>query len=223
MLIFADPGGYFIETATPLVNYNPIMRKLFSLLLPCLLLACGEKRANVSVDETQTITVPVDFKELQDAKIQLSDFVDSVVWIPLELTPECVIGKISHVYFSDRSILVTDSKAGTLLFFDRNGKYRYKIDHRGRGTGEYAAIRHALYDSARHRIWVYDDILSKVICYTLDGTLIREIPNFNEGYVIRDLVDLPDSRFLCYTDDGFVGQGQGIDSSLAARFRYLYA
>lgn len=188
------------------------MGKLLPITLFCLLISCGKKQANVSIDETQAITIPIEFQNLTaDSKLKLSDFVDSVKWIPLELTKECIIGKISQVYFLDSLILVTDSKAGTLLFFDMNGKYRSKIDRRGKGPGEYATIRHALYDAERNRILVYDDILRKLIYYHMDGTMIKEIQNFNEGYVIRDLVNLPDGRFLCYTDDGFVGQGQGTD------------
>lgn len=188
------------------------MSKLFSVMLLCLLISCGKKRTGVSVDQTQAVTIPVKFQNLAaDSKLKLSDFVDSVKWIPLELTQECIIGKISQVYFLDSLILVVDTKAGTLLFFDMNGKYRNKIDRRGKGPGEYATIRHALYDFERNRIMVYDDILRKLIYYRMDGTMIKEIQNFNEGYVIRDLVNLPDGRFLCYTDDGFIGQGQGTD------------
>lgn len=187
------------------------MRKLFPLLLFCLLISCGKKQVSVSIDETQAVTIPIDFKGLEDSKIKLSDFVDSVKWIPLELTQECVIGKISQVYFLDSLILIADSKAGTLLFFDMSGKYRYKIDHRGKGPGEYATIRHMLYDPDGRRILVYDDVLRKLIYYTLNGKMLKEISNFNEGYAIRDLVNLTDGRFLCYADDGFVGQGQGTD------------
>lgn len=198
------------------------MKFLILFALTIGLISCAERVSDGSAGEGW-ITLRIDPGAISEPELKIDSFVDSVRFVKLETTERCIIGQISRLFFIDSLLVAVDRKAGTLLFFDNRGKYLRTLDKRGRAPGEYTRITCALYDSIRQQIAIYDGPMRKLLFYRLDGTLIREIPDFCEQTVIRDLINLPDGRFLCYTDDGFVGQGQGIDSSLAARFRYLYA
>lgn len=181
------------------------MRTIFLLLLVTGVISCAKRGSNISSDDAD-VNLRIDLNAVSESELKISNFVDSVEFIRLETTERCIVGQISKLFFLDRMVLAVDSKAGKLLFFDNQGKYRHAIDKRGKGPGEYTRITCALYDSVRQQIMVFDGMMRKLIFYRPDGTLIREIPDFSERAVIRDLINLPDGSFLCYTPDVVVGQ-----------------
>lgn len=176
---------------------------LFSLVLG--MISCG-KRASDTSREMARITLRIDLDAISEPELKISNFVDSIQFIRLETTNQCIVGQISKLFFLDSIIMAVDSKAGTLLFFDNRGKYLHTFDKRGKGPGEYTRITCALYDSVRQQIVIFDGSMRKMLFYWPDGTLAREIRDFSDRAVIRDLINLPDGSFLCYTPDIVVGQ-----------------
>lgn len=181
------------------------MRAIFLLFLIAGFVSCAKRGSDISSDASN-VNLRIDLNAISEPELKISNFVDSVQFIELETTEQCIVGQISKVFFLDSIILAVDSKAGTLLFFDNQGKYLHTIDKRGKGPGEYTRITCALYDSTQQQIMVFDGMMRKLLFYRHDGTLIREIPDFSDRAVIRDLINLPDGSFLCYTPDIVVGQ-----------------
>lgn len=181
------------------------MRNILVFTFFLVIVSCGTRTSKPS-DGNAPVTLRINLNATSEPELKISNFVDSVEFIKLETTDRCIIGQISKLFFLDSMVLAVDSKAGKLLFFDNQGKYRHAIDKRGKGPGEYTRITCALYDSVRQQIMVFDGMMRKLIFYRPDGTLIREIPDFSERAVIRDLINFPDGSFLCYTPDVVVGQ-----------------
>lgn len=181
------------------------MKFLILFALTIGLISCAERVSDGSAGEGW-ITLRIDPGAISEPELKIDSFVDSVRFVKLETTERYIIGQISRLFFIDSLLVAVDSKAGTLLFFDNRGKYLRTLDKRGRAPGEYTRITCALYDSIRQQIAIYDGPMRKLLFYRLDGTLIREIPDFCEQAVIRDLINLPDGSFLCYLPDAVVGQ-----------------
>ena len=175
---------------------------LFFIVLLCMS-SCGKKKSSTQsgiIDENGiTITIPANISS--DSKLDISEFVDSVEYIRLETTPEALVSKVSGVRFCDDLIIVSDKQTQSIYLFDRQGRYKHKIDKRGRGPGEYIQISQMMFDRDKQIILVYDSMQSKMLSYSLAGELLREIKDFSERVVIQDIQNLPDGRFLCYSCD----------------------
>ena len=69
----------------------------------------------------------------------LSDIADSIGYIKLETTPECLIGNGS-AYIRNDKVFVHTIKPARVLVFNTKGKYLYKLDKQGQGPGEYTNL-----------------------------------------------------------------------------------
>ena len=98
-------------------------------------------------------------------KLFLSDIADSISYIKLETSPECLIGNGTAFIRKDK-VFVSTIKPARVLVFDTQGKYLYKIDKQGQGPGEYTALfqftisnsgkRMAFTDIATRDIFMFD-------------------------------------------------------------------
>ena len=182
--------------------------RIISITLLYLLIAgCA---SNNSIDELKpkvndknAITIEL-FNNKADYKlepIKMSEFVDSVKFIILEETNESLIKYPDRIFFTQEQIIVVDTDLGTIFFFDWNGKYIKKISKRGQGPGEYFGMS-CMFDEQKQHLIVHDNHLRKMLFYDMSGNLIREIPNFCEGTILRDVINLNNGNFLCYEFDG---------------------
>ena len=195
--------------------------KLFIILsfISFVFYSCGGNSRQISIDDTGVIIVPLNFDGipsinqltnmdknslssiLNKYSIEITQLVDSVSFIKLETKNECLIGRISKVFFIDNRFFIHEKQTSTILVFDVSGKFLYKFGNKGRGPGEYVQISSFLLDEKKKMLMIYDDSSRKMIFYLLDGTLVKEIPRFSDGKVIRDIINLPDGRFICYKFD----------------------
>jgi hypothetical protein len=131
--------------------------------------------------------------------IDFSEYVDSIRFIRLDNSDECLIGKIQKVIFYEGRYYIQDNKAGSIFVFDETGKFQCKISQKGQGPGEYVKISHLLFDYNKKQLLIYDGTLCKMLYYTLDCKHIKDIYHFCNNDIIRDVILLPDGSFLCYT------------------------
>lgn len=68
--------------------------------------------------------------------IMLSDFIESITYIPLETTFDCLVDKNPIVYVTKEFIIAVGTY-GCFVFNRSNGEFIREIRHYGRGPGEY--------------------------------------------------------------------------------------
>ncbi|MDR0386056.1 MAG: 6-bladed beta-propeller, partial [Prevotellaceae bacterium] len=95
-------------------------------------------------DDDNTISISLDMNKENKEPVDLSVYIDSVGYIRLDNSDECLIGKIQKVFFYEGRYYIQDNKAGSVFVFDETGKFQCKISKKGRGPGEYAKISHLL-------------------------------------------------------------------------------
>jgi hypothetical protein len=173
------------------------MKKIFYLLLIIFFAGCKGKKEEISKDNIINIVIDTD----NSKKADISEYIDSVRYIKLQTTDDNLISFIQKIFFLDDKIIVTDGQGRQILIFDEKGHFLNKIKKSGRGPGEYVAMRASLFDCASRSIIIYDGALFKMLFYTLDGKFIKEISKFNDNALIRDMINLPNGNFLCYTYD----------------------
>ena len=125
--------------------------------------------------------------------VPISQFVDSLVYIPLETTPESGISYIRKIFLTDKYIIIRHDSPGSsspLLLFDRkSGKFIRPLGKKGRGPEEYTIPLDCFYNPYDKKIYTYGSMKSFVKTYNLDGKYIESFvtPLINEASVNEHL------------------------------------
>jgi len=173
------------------------MKFYLFILINILFFACNE----INMSELHVIHINTD----QDSPLPLSSIVEEIKSIELELTDESLINpsQIVRVCLLNNSHVIIAEK-NQILLFSIDGTFIRSIGSRGQGPGEFINILNLAIDEKNKHIFVGS---SKIICYDLDGTFLREsyiapewLPikdiNYinNELLIIVENVDMKDSK-----------------------------
>jgi hypothetical protein len=113
-----------------------------------------------------------------DKQVVLSDFVDELIYIPLD--NEVIFSGIISLDISGNHVVI-GTQGAPLLQYDIEGNFINRIGSRGRGPGEYQFAHHFVIDSKSNKVYIYDN--NKIITYSTDGKLIGEFYLFDsEGH-----------------------------------------
>jgi hypothetical protein len=173
------------------------MKKYILILLWSLYAVSCYENLSFPVNE-DSIVVDIDLSV--DEPIHITQFVDSVSFVKLETCEDCLIGLIKSVVLCDSLFFIHETKTSSILVFDIYGKYQWKISKKGKGPGEYVKISQMMVNEKSKKVIIYDEFTKKMIFYSFDGKFDKEIIRFNNGALIRDMIDIP-GGFLCYTPD----------------------
>jgi hypothetical protein len=128
--------------------------------------------------------------------------------IPLETNDESLIANIDHLLVHNNKFYIHDRKGKSLLVFDGNGKYLFKINKYGRGPGEYSQFLDSKIDKN-------GDILIlgwlKVLKYDQNGNFLnsrdyKHLRTKKNGFSPLRFTPLKDEG--CYFWTGDIGLGQ---------------
>jgi hypothetical protein len=106
--------------------------RLFAIFLLFLLLACTSKEKSSSI-VTLDVYTP-DGSELTN----LSEIATDIQYIPLETSPKTVMRFLKYLKATEDKYYF--NTVLELLCFDKNGKFLYKLDSKGRGPEEYTYL-----------------------------------------------------------------------------------
>jgi len=81
----------------------------------------------------------IDIDNAESATLLMSDYFESIEYIPLEASEKSLIGRLQHVHVSDEFIVVVSS-GSCHVFNRRNGKFIRKIGMKGNGPKEYNSL-----------------------------------------------------------------------------------
>ena len=107
----------------------------------------------------------------------LSELIDSMTYIPLEINDDCVLGDVQTACMCDDRIVVNDTKG--LYVFSNNGKFLFQVGRKGRGPSEHMGIGVFYYNEfsrefgilsvGSNALLIYDDFGTFKRSYTLDS------------------------------------------------------
>lgn len=129
------------------------MKTLKTLLIALVLVtptACNKNEA----DQIETIHInPLEASE----QVNLSGFVDSIKYIKLQTSPDCMLGKVPILSMGNKYIYALESKQSVIFIFDKSGKRVAKLDRYGQGPGEYNEITGVFIDPNDQYIEITDE------------------------------------------------------------------
>lgn len=108
-----------------------VVAPLFFTMFSC---SSGDSIGNV-------IDIDIDIDNAKAETLLMSDYFESIDYIPLETSEKSLIGRLQHVHVTDEFILTVSS--GTCHIFDRKtGVFLRQIGREGNGPNEYMSLLH---------------------------------------------------------------------------------
>jgi len=142
------------------------MKNILGLLLVFFCISCSD-----AVDEDLQTISPVNFGA--PLSVDISDLTDSVSYIPLETTPESLLGYIDNVSCDDDYIFVNSNHK--LYSFKSDGSFVSQVGRQGRGIGEYSQIDTYFLDRESNRIGIFCSYPGRIIFFEYNGTYIKTV------------------------------------------------
>lgn len=138
--------------------------------------------------------------------------------VPLETSPDFVIGNIVNVKANEERILIRDDKS-TLFLFDGDGNYINKIHIEGRGAFEAGSIRDIAFRRDTSSFYLLDGSSAKLLEVNYDGQIFKTIP-LASLHGLLNLGITPDNNLLLYSPFSSTTTAEG-ESGLANSFAFL--
>lgn len=121
--------------------------------------------------QTGLVTIDI-IPALNNVKeFRLSQLVDSIEYVKLETSPECLVSSASRV-IGKKYILLLNGQPPQVLLFDRSGKFTRLIGKIGKGPGEYTYPFIIDISPDEDQIIVYDLVQKLFLEYFMDGSFI---------------------------------------------------
>ncbi|APY12036.1 hypothetical protein BWZ22_12710 [Seonamhaeicola sp. S2-3] len=113
---------------------------------------------------------------LGSLKINLADLISSIEIIPLETSPNSIIGKVHNILFCSNYYFIHDKRNNKLLRFNHNGEFLNNIGTIGKGPGELLSISDIAINDKKKFISILDTKLRKIFRYKFSGEIIDSRP-----------------------------------------------
>ena len=189
------------------------MRNILCLFVLISFLSCQKQETGTPV---QTITLDLHV----DQQLLLSEIADSIEIISLEQTDESDIAHINRIisykdyYYIFQTIMFSN---GSVLVFDKDGRFVRRIDKKGGGPGEYVDLHDMAIDSYRDELVLMTQPKG-VFRYTLEGEYIDKVDaafannlmvdGNGNYYVTPSCYDNAPYRLLMVNDEDSIAYGK---------------
>ncbi|MGV8139561.1 MAG: 6-bladed beta-propeller [Mangrovibacterium sp.] len=138
--------------------------------------------------------------EDRTAKILYSQIIDSVYPIQLETTKECLLGEIDQILKDDTLLFLLDKHQKIIFIFSDSGRYIRKIDHIGKGEGEYVSSSSFCISPQLKQLYLFDQMQKKLLVYDYEGRYLYSVQS-RDMDIVRNIGLSEDGNILCFTPD----------------------
>jgi len=157
------------------------MKNLFkrsaAVLIVALLISASVQKGNDNPIPNQEPPFKIKLSSFltKPGEIKLSQMVENISYISLKTPEETPMDMVRNVYVKKKNIFVID-RSYSIFIFDKSGKFIRKINHAGRGPGEYSLL---LFTYNEDKELIVIGTRGKVLFYDMNDKLINSI-NINE-------------------------------------------
>ena len=114
--------------------------------------------------------------------INSNEFIGSVKYVPLETSPNCLIGASPNINATEKYFIITDNQNHCYLFDRFTGKFIREIGHYGKDPGGYRSNR-GFFNEMTASIF-FTGWKGDLLKYSLDGKYLGSvlIPHYNDDF-----------------------------------------
>ncbi|WP_315823541.1 6-bladed beta-propeller [Paraflavitalea speifideaquila] len=147
---------------------------IFIGLVVLVLMSCNQARKGyIGADIPVVINLSTEIKHAS-----LATYIDSVRLVPLEVNDNAIISSPSGIHkilYKENKYFLLDDKYMAIKVFDSTGKYLYNMGSLGVGKGQFSRVEDMEYNPVHHSILVLCNNPCKMIEFSLNGVLLREV------------------------------------------------
>ena len=122
------------------------------------------------------VKVEVTPLERSSGECRLSNFAETIEYIPLETNDKCLIGQIVFFDVSENYIVTYCIKSESIYLFHRNGHFICQVSNKGDGPKDFLTVYGLFIDEKSKRIIIIDGFKQKQLSYDLTGGFINSEP-----------------------------------------------
>jgi len=163
-------------------NKKLIPMKKELLLLICAFItvvSCTNEKKTKETGEKKIPIIDIEkaIEHLSSQKLNFSEFIDDITYIPLQTTDKSIIGGRF-----EPPLCVTENYIfhGDMMF-RRDGSFVRKLGKTGQGPGEYLLALGIAADEKRQEFYVYDNNLHNIFIYDFENHFKKQIPAPDSG------------------------------------------
>lgn len=162
-------------------------------LVCVIIISCSE--SNKKKQETVIVDKLPYYIELESSfdnfkKVNLSEIADSIEYVTIETSPQCLIRYARHIKLTSKFIFISDFEG--LYKFNRKGKFMCKIGRKGNGPGEYINVRTFTIDETNELVFVADNGKKQIEIFNFNGDFIKSV---NLDLDLQDIAIYDNSTF----------------------------
>ena len=165
------------------------MKYILSIFITILLFACNQSQKNDNEINLSMLN--------SDNLLQLSSLYDSISYVKLETTSECLIGSIKKIIPFANQYFIFDEEYSNIFIFDAKGKFIKRIGEKGTGPNEYVKIDDICFDQIKKRLFVLNNTRNMIQVYDNSGLVLY---NITLPFKTSEIEYLSGNRILCYND-----------------------
>ena len=177
------------------------MKSFSIIILGFLFLAgCQSRKVPPHNHFIKTIDLSVGLRNNNES-VMLSEIANSIQYIFLETSEECLIDKIDKIMIDDSLVFIYNKKQ--FFIFNTSGAYNRSIGRLGKGPGEFLRIMDFTINRTEKKIFIYDSDQRKVLRYNYNGTFELEFKLDSYPTCITSMDD--EYLILSWVSPDFIG------------------
>jgi len=156
----------------------------------------------------QVIKIDVSPSSQPKGSLMLSELVEHIEYIPLEINDNCIVGTILPREFavSDNFIVVHVTQTREIFLFTRAGRFITMIGSSGQGPGEYLSVsglfidevKKCIYVKAYQKLLVYDFAGKHITTFSMNTDNTSLYAYLNNQFITGTLSVLPNEDYYVY-------------------------
>lgn len=155
------------------------------ILLAVIFYSCNNLGKSAKADFSNVIQIKYDTVKTQ--KVLPEEIVRNCSFVKLETGPDCLIGTIDKILFTDSDIVVVDKFIAKSIFvFDRYGHFKNKVSRLGNASNEFLKLADVFVNS-KSDICLGDNSKHKIMTFNTDGQFLfsedNPYPNCEMNYI----------------------------------------
>lgn len=128
--------------------------------------------SSIGLFDADTSTMQV-LKLEKPSGIKFETIVEDYYYLPLETTPNSLIGQYRNIELYKNYIYIQDVETKLLYIFDKKGKFISSLGQRGNGPDDLLHLTTFTIDRNKKEVIVYDSFKQEFFFYTLEGNFKR--------------------------------------------------
>ena len=180
---------------------------LLWLIIPLLLFGCTQKK-DEPISSIVTYDVSQAFKG--EADLNLNEIGDTLIYILLKEEPGISIDLLSIIHHHKDTVYVYSPRIKKFFAYDFSGNFLFNIGKIGKGPGEYVNLIDFAIDHENNRLFAYDYLGKKVICYNTNGKFVNQ---FSFDQISMKMIYLKNNLFFfnprptqCFSNDFIISK-----------------